>query len=228
MIMLEFVGFVGILWAACHSALIMLAILRAGPIDVLANARQPGQMRAWLSVGQTRAKRLPAPAAAIAATAVIATAVATTTATAAPTAVAAATTATTVAAGRPRLRLEAVVAIDGAITAGLERHFGLLATRTARSAEHFAAATAAAAIAATTATFASATGGPAVRATAGFIREPLGLMKLLFTRCESERTPTVRTGKGFVGERHATTSKDFQDFLRSSSTSTNGRQMERG
>ena len=120
-----------------------------------------------------------------------------------PATAAAIPTATTTAAARTGLRLEAVVAVDGTVTAGLERHACFLATGTARGAEHFAGT---AAHAAGAPAFAAATCGSAVRATAWLIAEALGLMEFLLAGCEGECCPTVATGKNFVGETHSTTS----------------------
>jgi hypothetical protein len=159
-----------------------------------------------------------ATAAAVVAATAAAAAVATTTAAAATTTVSTATTAAAKATGAG-LRLEAVVAIDGAITAGLEGDLRFFATGAAGCAKHFARA---AASGPASTTFRATAGLTAVWATSGFIGEPLGLMKFLFPGCKSKSTSTIATGKGFVGESHSTTSKKFLGFLRSSSTSGNG------
>jgi hypothetical protein len=78
---------------------------------------------------------------------------------------------------------EAVAAIDGLVTARLERHFGHASALTARRREHFtsaAAGTAAAAAAAATGT-SGLTGGTAIRATARLIGKALHREKLLLT-----------------------------------------------
>ena len=122
-----------------------------------------------------------ATAAAAATTAVAATTAAAvaTTAAAAPTAAVAATTA---GAG---LRLEAIVAVDGTITPGLEWDFGFFAAGTAGCAEHFASAAAEAPAAA--AAFRTTTGLAAGWAPPRLIREPLRCVKFLFARRKRER-----------------------------------------
>ena len=134
-------------------------------------------------------------------------------------AVAATTTAAAVATATSGLRLEAVVAVDGTIATWLEGNFRFLAAAATGGTEHFAVAAAKAA--ASAATTVRASGSPTRWTAAGFVGEPLGLMKFLLACRECERTATISAGQGFVGERHSTTSKKFPGSLRSSSTSEN-------
>lgn len=137
-----------------------------------------------------------ATAAAIA-TAATAAAATTTVATAATAAVAATTT------DRAGLGLEAVAAVDGAVTAGLEGHLGVLAARSAGHAEKLALGPA------SSAATVGLAGPAAVGAPTRFVREPLRCMEFLLARGERERRAAVRASDGFVGERHPTTSKQI-------------------
>jgi hypothetical protein len=162
-------------------------------------------------------------AGATAATAAVATAAAAATVAAATagaaaatvTAAAATTAAVATTAAGAGLGLEAVVAVDGTITARLEGNLGFFAAGTAGGGEHFAVSTATAETA--TAAFTATTGSSAGGAAPGFIGESLGLVKFLFASGEGETSSAIATGKGFVGERHSTTSKNIQ-VPRSSST----------
>ena len=136
-------------------------------------------------------------AAATATDAAATTAAATTTAAEAATAAAEATTAGTATAAStgaeaPRLWLEAVAAVDRAITAGLEGNLRILTAACAGNGEHFAGPAA-------TATRTSAAGialadAATIWAPARFIGESLGFMEFLLARGEGELRSAVCAG----------------------------------
>jgi hypothetical protein len=126
-------------------------------------------------------------------------------------AVAAASTTTAAAAAATEaagalLWLEAIAAVNRAITAGLEGNLGFFAASRAGCAEHFAAratkATAASAETTTTAAAVGASRTTAVRAASGLIREALRLVELLLAGSKGEGIGTIGTGQGFVVVRH--------------------------
>ncbi len=128
-----------------------------------------------------------ASAAATTATAASAAAVAASATTVATTAAgAAAAIAATTGAG---LWLEAVTAVNGAIAPGLEGHLRVLAARCARDGEELAVS--ARTSTPTSAATVGAARPPAVRATPGLIREPLGAVKFLFPSGERKRSAAI-------------------------------------
>jgi hypothetical protein len=96
--------------------------------------------------------------------------------------------------------LETVSAINGFVTAWIERHFGDAAALAARRSEHFARTSAGYAVAVRSGIvsphgFASLT---AIRTTIGLVLETLLLVKALFAGTEDELTPAIDTVEAFI------------------------------
>ena len=94
-----------------------------------------------------------------------------------------------------RPRCETIPAIDGLVAAGLKRNLRDAAALAARGLEHLALAGASAMRSAA----GGFTRGPAIAASARFVRESFTRKELLLARRERECASAIDAGKGFVG-----------------------------
>lgn len=96
-----------------------------------------------------------------------------------------------------RLGLEAVAAVDGTVTTGLEGHLGVLAARGALHVEELACGAAGTMVG--TASRIAAARAAAVRTAAWFVRETLGCVKFLFACREGKACSAIGARQRFVG-----------------------------